>query len=84
MPVGPVCQSELSPNPPFSETDLSQIPGKPSQKTLTDRVVSAGLYVFNKARGIVLAIFEPDSIGEVDRRQKIDLRQEMLDPRTYR
>ena len=74
MPVGPVCQSELSPNPRFSETDLSQIPGEPSQEPLADRVVSAGLDVFNEARGIVLAIFEPDSIGEIDGCTKINFR----------
>jgi hypothetical protein len=51
---------------------------EPSQEVLVHRVVMAGLDVLGHAGGAVLTIFEPGSIGEVNRRPEIDLGQERL------
>ena len=73
MSVGPIRHPELPPNLRVRETDLCQMASEPGQEVLPHRVVMAFLDVLCHAGGVVLAIFEPGSIGEVDRRAEIDL-----------
>ena len=78
MSIGPIRHPKLPPNLRVRETDLCQMASEPGQEVLPHRVVLAGLDVLCHAGGIVLAIFEPGSIREVDRCAEIDLGQERL------
>src|ERR1700733_12297896 len=78
MSVGQIGHPELPPNLRVRKTNLCQMASEPSQEVLSNRVVIAVLEVFRHARGSMLAIFEPGSIREIDRRAKVDFCKERL------